>query len=358
MVFPPELVRAIDDHGAGLRILVVRLGAFGDVLRALPAFRLARFALPDADIRWVCDDRWASILEGHPDLDGVIAVPRRARSAGAFLAFVRALRRPRPGLVLDFHGNLRSGIVGRLSGSPVRLGHDGHQQKEGNRLFTTHRVPEGERRRSRIERNLDLVRALGLPDSPLPTAGLELPAAACRRATSIVRDLLGSVAPYAILNPGASAAQAYKKPPRELLVAAARRVADAGVAPIVVHGPGEHEDARAVADAGAARLAPPTSIFELAALLSRARLFVGGDSGPLHLACAVGCPVVGIYGPTDPVVNAPWGSQHRVVSPPGRPYTGIKRLDRAAGGFAGIVPEDVEAAVDALLATTSPSLSG
>ena len=349
MIFPPEVARSLDDHGAGLRILVVRLGAFGDILRALPAFRLARFALPDAVFQWVCDDRWAPILEGHPDLDGVIPLPRRSRSPGAWLSFLRALRHGRPGLVLDFHGNLRSGIVGRLSGAGSRLGHEGHQQKEGNRWFTTHRVAEGERRRSRVERNLDLVRALGLPTSPLPSAGLQIPVAADRRAREIVRELAGPGSAFAILNPGASAAQAYKKPPRELLVAAARRLGERDVLPIVVHGPGEEDDARSVAEGGPARMAPATSIFELAALLSRARLFVGGDSGPLHLACAVDCPVVGLYGPTDPVVNAPWGVPSRVVFPPGRAYTGIKRIDRNAGGFAGIVADDVAAAVDGLL---------
>lgn len=349
MVFPPEIARSLDDHGAGLRVLVVRLGAFGDILRTLPAFRLARFALPDAAFAWVCDARWAPILEAHPDLDGVIRLPRRSRAPGDWLAFLRALRAHRPRLVLDFHGNLRSGIVGRLSGAGTRLGHDGHQQKEGNRWLTTLRVPEGERRRSRIERNLDLIRALGCPTTPLASAGLEIPDAADQRAREIVSDLAGGDAAYAIVNPGASPAQAYKKPPRELLAAGARRLAARGIAPIVVHGPGELDDARAACEGGAARLAPSTSIFELAALLSRSRLFLGGDSGPLHLACAVGCPVVALYGPTDPVVNAPWGVPSRSIAPPGRTYAGIPRIDRSRGGFEGITPGDVEAAVEGAL---------
>lgn len=353
MEFPVEISGGLEDHGAGLRVLVVRLGAFGDILRTLPAVRLARFALPDASFHWVCDDRWSVLLDGHPDLDGVIPLPRRSPGLGSWVTFLRTLRAGHPSLVLDFHGNLRSGIVGRLSGARVRLGHEGHQQKEGNRWFTTHRVPEGDRRRSRIDRNLDLLRALGLPTAPLPGAGIEIPESAERRARDIVRGLGG----YAVLNPGASAAQAYKKPPRELLVAAAARLADAGVIPWVVHGPGELDDAERVVAAGRARLAPATSIFELAALLANARLFVGGDSGPLHLACAVGCPVVGIYGPTDPVVNAPWGGEHRVVAPPGRVYTGIKRLDRRAGGFEGIAAVDVESAIDGLLEATARAIS-
>lgn len=357
MEFPAEITRGLADHGSGLRVLVVRLGALGDVLRALPPTRLARFALPDATFHWVCDDRWSPILDGHPDLDGVVPLPRRVPTLGAWRTFVRTLRRVRPSLVLDFHGNLRSGVVGRLSGAPVRLGHAGHQQKEGNRWWTTHRVPAGERRRSRIERNLDLLRALGLPTAPLPTAGLEIPAAAERKAREVIAGFAPAPGGYAILNPGASAAQSYKKPPRELLEAAANRLAEAGVLPLVVHGPGELDDARAVVAAGRARLAPATTLFELAALLAKARLFVGGDSGPLHLACAVGCPVLGIYGPTDPVVNAPWGVEHRVVAPPGRPYTGIKRADREAGGFEGIAAVDVRVAIEGLLEVAPGAIS-
>jgi heptosyltransferase-1 len=99
----------------------------------------------------------------------------------------------------------------------------------------------------------------------------------------------------------------------------------------------------------AAVLAPPTDLAVLAALIERARLFVGGDSGPLHLACALGCPVVAIYGPTDPRVNRPWGVPSRVVHPPERRYSGIKRIDRVSGGFEGLDPARVEVAVQELL---------
>jgi len=123
------------------------------------------------------------------------------------------------------------------------------------------------------------------------------------------------------------------------------------VTPVVVHGPGEADDAAAVlaASEGAAILAPPTGLMTLAALLSGARLFVGGDSGPLHLACGVGCPVVGIYGPTDPVVNTPWNVPFETVSPVGKRYTGIKSIDRSAAGFEGISDAMVARAVEAVL---------
>ena len=356
---PPALTAGIQSHGSGLTILVVRLGAMGDIVRTLPAVRLVRFGVPDARIHWVAWEPWTKLLRAHPDLDSVIGLPRsELRSqmrtplgwpslAGTTSRLASSLRALGAGLVLDFHGDLRSGIVGRLSGAPVRLGYDGHQQKEGNRLFTTHRVSPGDRRTPRLERNLDLVRALGLPIRPVPDAGLEIPVDDQRAAAAVVAELAGGSGRYAILGPGASARQSYKKPPAALFAAAAERLAGLGITPIVASGPGEDEDAERVIAAaeGAARRAPATSLPTLAALLRGARVFVGGDTGPLHLACGVGCPVVGLYGPTDPLVNTPWNVRFAALSPPGRVYTGIKAKDRAAGGFDGLTPDMVAGAV-------------
>jgi ADP-heptose:LPS heptosyltransferase len=351
------------DREARPTVLVLRLGALGDVLRTLPPVRLIRRALPRAAVWWVVDERWRAVLADHPDLTGTVVVPRRdwqrqVRSPAGWPALLRSVRELRgrlrglaPDLALDFHGNLRSGVVGWLSGAPVRLGYAGHQAKEGNRLLTTHRVPSGSHRAPRIERNLDLVRALGLPDGPLPLGDLPLARAGRAAADRIVEGTRGAAAAFAVINPGASAAQAYKKPPASLLSAAAVRLTRRGVTPLVVWGPGEESDARQVVErAGdAAVLAPPTDLPTLAALLERARLFVGGDSGPLHLACVLGCPVLGLYGATDPEVNGPWGVRFRSVFSRDRVYTGIKRTDRKGSGFTGITEAQVGRAADDLL---------
>ncbi len=352
-----------------MRILVVRFGALGDILRTLPAVRLLRRGLPGATIHWLAGEPWAALLEGHPDLDGVVPFPRAilarsglspraiSRRIGGAFGRIRAVRAE---LVLDFHGDLKSGVAGLLSGAPVRVGFSGPQQREGNRLFTTHRAPPLPRRTSRIERNLHLVRALGLDGGALPDAGLPLSESDAGAAREIVRCLAGDGRPYAVLSAGASRKQSYKKPPPTLLAAAAQAVARRDIAAIVVHGPGEREDGLAVAREarGAARLAPLVELRPLAALLRGAEVFVGGDSGPMHLACAVGCPVVALYGPTDPVVNSPWGVPSVVVSPPGRTYSGMKRRDRRAGGFEGIEPAQVEAALERLLSSTQRRRAG
>jgi ADP-heptose:LPS heptosyltransferase len=313
------------------------------------------------------DDRWRAVLDGHPDVDGIVAFPRRELSGSgggarnrpaAFRTVMRFLRELRevgasaPGSVaIDFHGNLRSGAVLAATRATVRLGYRGHQQKEGNRWFLTHRLPSGSRRQSRMARNLALVEALGLPIEPMPDAGLPCDPAVETRVGEAVRRAVGGAAPYAVLNPGASTAQAYKKPPIAFLVAASRALARRDVRPLVVWGPDEREDAEAVvrASGGTAALAPPTTIPELAAVLRGARAFVGGDTGPMHLACAVGCPVIAIYGPTDPDVNAPWGVPSRRVFPRNRRYTGIKKIDRSAGGFEGIETGEIERAVEGIL---------
>ncbi len=350
----------------GARVAVVRLGALGDVLRTSPAVLALRRARPGLHLSWIVDDRWAPLLQGQWGLDEVLPLPRRrweallgapsqwwrlVREIGDWLA---RLRERGFDLALDFHGTLRSGIVTRATGAPVRVGFAGRQQKEANWLWTTHRVVvAGGRRLGRVERNLRLLRALGIPAALAPGPVLE-PDRARSEEAAVRARALSAGRPYAVLAPGASARQRYKRPPAALLAAAATALQRSGVVPLVFYGPGEETAAQAVveASAGLARLAPPTDLPELAAWLARARIFVGGDSGPLHLACAVGCPVVGLYGPTDPVINEPWGVPHRVVAPPRAHYTGLKRLDRRHG-FAAISEASVHAAVESLLAQTA-----
>ncbi len=363
IALPAQLRRSLEHRGRDLRMMVIRLGAMGDILRTIPPVRLLRAGLPEARIVWLVEDRWRLLLDEHPDLDELIVAPRRQweprlRSPGQWPALWRSLREFREGLrrleldlVVDFHGNLRSGLLARWTGAPVRLGYAGHQQKEGNRWLMTHRVPSAARRTSRMERNLALVRALGVEDSPLPDGALPILAPGAAEAAEIERRLPATHHGFAVVSPGASVSQIYKRPPAEILAAACRVSARRGVTALVVYGPGEEADARAVVDlaGGDAVFAPPTKIPTLAALLARARLFVGGDTGPMHLACAVGCPVVALYGPTDPRVNEPWGVPFRVVAPVGRRYTGIKRQDRQAGGFEGIEAEQLERAVSQIL---------
>ena len=347
-------------------MVVIRLGAMGDILRTIPPVRLLRCELPRARLIWVLEEQWSMLLDGHPDVDQVATVPRKEiermlgepagwwRLPGALSRLRHRLRALDADVALDFHGNLRSGIICRMTGAAVRVGYAGHQQKEGNHRFTTHHVPSGERRTPRMERNLDLVRALGVADQPLPGGDLPLVRRGSEEAGALLRELSLARGGYAVISPGASRSQSYKRPPSALLAAACEALGRRGITGLVVFGPGEEEDARRVVAAtrGSAVLAPPTSLAALAALLESAAIFVGGDSGPLHMACAVGCPVLGVYGPTDPRVNQPWGVPFRTVYPRNRDFTGIKRIDREAGGFNGLERSEVRDAVLDLIEET------
>ena len=363
-VIPTCLQTLMDRSGQGPNVLVIRLGAMGDILRTLPAVRKLRRAIPGATIHWACDDRWAQVLEDHPDLDGLLPLPRRRldanrsspsgwiRSAGLIREYSRQIRAVRFDLVLDFHGNFRSAVVGMFSGAKIRIGYGGHQQKEGNRLFTTLRVPPGHRRCSRMSRNLSLIAPLGIQQEPIPGGGLPHNPELDAEAGDLVRTALGPVERYAVINPGVSAGQSYKKPPPELLAAAAKRLQESAIGALVTHGPGEIRDAEQVEalSGGAGKVAPPTSLPLLFHLIRNSLIFIGGDTGPLHVACAVGTPVLGIYGPTDPAVNAPWNVPCETVFPMGRTYTGIKKIDRKSGGFHGLTATMVVEGLERLLA--------
>jgi len=361
---PPRLRQGFEHGGAGIKVLVLRLGAMGDILRTLPPVRLLRRHLPDATFGWALDAGWEVLLHDHPEIDVTLALPRKKWDAAAasplrwpvllghVLRFRRRVADFKADLVLDFHGNLRSGWIGRWSGAGVRLGYAGHQQKEGNHWFTTHRVSSGDRRTPRVERNLDLVEALGVARGPLPNGGLGLPISGRQEATRIIRDFPER---FALLSPSVSAKQAAKKPPVALLAAAVDRFAEHDMPTLVVWGPGEEDDAREALAAieSAAVLAPPTSLPVLAALIERAAVFLSGDTGPMHLACALDCPVLAFYGPTDPVVNRPWNVPSRTVYPPERLYTGIKKVDRQRG-FAGLDTDRIRRTVDELLGEIQP----
>ncbi|HEX9428515.1 MAG TPA: glycosyltransferase family 9 protein [Candidatus Polarisedimenticolia bacterium] len=322
------------------RVLLIRLGAVGDVLRTLPALHLLRVTWPELRIAWIVEELSRGLLEGHPEVDEVILLPRRelrASRPGGLLARIAALRRclreRRFTVTLDFQGNLKSGLVALFSGAPRRIGFGPGSSREGSFLFASEWVrPSG--LLNRVERNLVLAAAVGargdevamiLPERPEEAAGAE----------EIVRQAAPHDEPVVVISPGTSRRQAYKRwPPAHYARLAG--LLD-GAASLVVFGPGEEALADEVVrgSGGRARLAPPIGLRMLAAVLRRADLFIGADTGPMHLAWGVGCPVVALFGPTDPRLNAPLGATHAVL--------------RDAVSMQRITPESVAAAARRLL---------
>jgi ADP-heptose:LPS heptosyltransferase len=322
----------LEELPKGERILIIRLGALGDVVRTLPAFAAIRARYPQAHLAWLVERRAESAVRARPGVDEVLVFPREElasalrawrplRLLGEASRFAADLRRRRFDLVVDFHAIFKSGLIARLSGAPLRVSYDRPFSREGAWRFANRRARIEPVRVSRFERNAALVDYLGI-ESPT-TRGAGEGAAGGKADSGLLpvdpvlaerferlrgmRGGRGSV----VIHPGSSRATPYKRYPVEYWGEVAKRLAGDGFRCIVSAGPSEAESqlAQAVveAGAGAAELAPATpTLAELAALYSTCRLFLGSDSGPLHVAPLVGTPVVQLLGPTDPVENHPW----------------------------------------------------
>lgn len=312
------------------RILIIRLGALGDVVRTLPAVQAIRDHYAEAQVAWLVEPRAAAVLHGQKAIDEILVFPRdelsrdlragRWFTAGRrFYSFVRELREGRFGLVLDFHSILKSGVLARLSGSPERVALGWPEGREFSWLFANRVVPGNSTRRSRFERNAAMVRFLGINDEVLR----EYRFVASRESRSRMEKSWGQRPNCIAIHPGASPGRSYKRyAPQHYGEVAQLLWRSQGLRSLVIQGadPDEHELARAVVEAsgGAAELAPGTATAsDLAALLARCRIFIGADTGPLHLASLVGTPVVQLLGPTDPVQNAPFeGTPNRQLRVP------------------------------------------
>ena len=294
-------------------ILIVRLGALGDVVHALPVAAALRDRFPAARIDWVVDERYQDVLDLTPLVDRRIVLRSRSLPVWRRLAELRrALAGGAWDVAVDVQGLLKSAVVARWSGARRVLGFAApHLREPPARFLYTETCDPGNAVHV-TEKNLALAARLGAE-----TAGrrfpIEAPASA---ALAAVRRLPGvGEGPFAVLNPGAAWPNKRWAPARLAEVAEwlreARRLPS-----LVTWGPGDEALAAAVVEGsnGAARLAPPTRVADLAAILKTAAVVVSGDTGPLHLAAAVGTPVVGLYGPTDARRNGPWAPADVAVS--------------------------------------------
>jgi lipopolysaccharide heptosyltransferase I len=294
-----------------LKALVVRLSSIGDVIHTLPA--LAALRAHAWQVTWLVEPAARSLLEGHPLLEGVVALPS-ARAFGLVAArrALRELRSEQRDVALDFQGLWKSAAWARLSGARRVLGFDGPWRREGlSAVLLTERAELDTDRPHVIDKNLALLRALGIEavgsrEFPLPPGAMRSPRV---EENLLERGVLG----FAVLNPGGG--WASKLWPPEGYAAVARGLRERGLRCLVTWGPGEERLAERViaASEGAAEQCFATTLLDLAALFRKARLVVAADTGPLHLACAVGAPVVGIYGPTDPARNGPFSPRDLVV---------------------------------------------
>jgi heptosyltransferase-1 len=292
------------------KILLVRLGAMGDLIHALPAAAALRRAFPQARIDWLVDTRHRELLDLVPIVDRRIAI--NTSSAGSLLEAIRELRKSRYDVALDLQGLLKSAVLARLSGAARVVGFETPLLRERLAGFF-YTETGGVAAAHVIKKNLSLLKAVGVQyaaiEFPFEIQNHEIAAAARQRLG--IRES----APFAIINPGA--AWPNKRWPAVYFAEVATALKTRhGLPSIVLWGPGEERLAQAVVDAaqGAAAVSPQTTLAELVSLTQAAAVEVSGDTGPLHVAGAVGTPLVGIYGPTNPERNGPWHSSDLWVS--------------------------------------------
>lgn len=346
-----------------MRILLIRTSALGDVVHCLPVLTALRRHWPDATLGWVIEEALLPLIEGHPDLDEVIPVRLRKwrhhlgrRETWRQIRTARGrLRSFRADVVLDLMGNHKAGALAFVSGCRRRIGLAKKDRREpSSALWINEQVPAP--RPHAVDRALAVLAALEVPAEPVDFGGDKLFRGA-RLPEDLPEKLGGELPPrFALLPPGAG--WHNKRYPTASWGRVARRLAEeAGVVTLLPCGPGEEPLAEAVAEAAgslgdgtpAAHSLGLVSLPGLAALMRRAALVMGGDSGPTHLAQALGAPVLCVHGPTDPARHGPYGAPgHAVVRPLPCSFC-YKRFDEPKACLLALPPEAVAERALALL---------
>jgi heptosyltransferase-1 len=345
-----------------IRVLIVRLGAMGDILHALPAVTALRRAHPAWTIDWVVEERWRALLEaaegappegelgpGRPVANHLyLTATRRWREAPLSRETLHEIKELRKQMragdytaVLDLQGSIRSSVIGRMSGCLRRIGEE-HPREKQARWLSTEWVPTTGTHV--IEQDVELAEAVAGDELKLERPWLPVDEEAAQWAAEILPEGAG---PAVLINPGAG--WGAKRWPLERYTEVARGLIERGCRVVINAGPGEEPLAGEVSRAtgGAARPVRCT-VAELIELTRRVSLAVAGDTGPLHLACALGKPVVGIYGPTDPGRNGPYGTEFRVLRSPESRRDHTRRAEPEAGLLTIAAGAVLEAALELL----------
>ncbi len=341
------------------RILLVRLRQIGDVVFTTPAIGGLRRAFPQAHLAYLVEPAAAPVVAGHPALDEVIVAPRRGFAAD--LALGGRLRRAGYDLAIDFHGGPRASLLTWLSRAPMRIGYD----IAARRWMYTHRVarPRTLRARHSVENQWDLLAPLGIapPDRGRDPVVMAVDPGAAR-AVEARLTAAGAGPGDTLIVVHVSAGNPFRRWPLHAFGDLVARLASADVRRriVVTSGPSEAiAAAEVLADArrrtgvkGAARVLAcgEFSLAELRALDERAALFIGGDSGPMHVAATSPAPIVALYGPTLPARSAPWRRADLAVEAlevTGLPCRPCDQRRCEPGDFRCLAGISVDAAADA-----------
>jgi heptosyltransferase I len=331
----------------------------GDILHALPAVTALRQTHPSWEIGWVVEPRWRALLAAAgascrgpamPLVDRLHPASTRdwrdkpfsLNTLNGIMALRRELRAADYEAVIDLQGAIRSAIIGRMAGCPRLIGEAEPRERAARWLFTEPVATHGAHV---IEQDVEVASQIAADE--LETIQPKLPIDP--ESEAWCNDLLRASGdrPAALINPGAG--WGAKRWPVERYAAVACGLTARGFRVLVNAGPGEEQMADVIVkEVSGAAIPLATSLDRLIALTRRIALCVAGDTGPLHLACALGRPVVGIYGPTDPSRNGPFGTRFRVLRSPESRRDHTRRPEPEAG-LLTITPDQVLNAADELM---------
>jgi heptosyltransferase I len=297
-------------------ILIIRLSSLGDILHALPAFADLRASFPNSKIDWLVSEKHKSLLSAVRGIDAIRVLGTRAHGDFPLRSLIRDLRNQHYDFAIDFQGLLKTAALSFLSGARTRLGFSrGLAREFPAHWFYNRTQPKPQRQFHVLQLNRMLA---GLTGAVSVSAPLEfcVPENDSRLVESMLRK--EQLTDYVVINPGGGwstkrwSLKKYGDLTRKIAV-------ELGLPVVLTTGPGEETYYQAIADhcgdgGGVKPRHFPVSFLQLIPLYRKAHLVVGGDTGPFHLACALGAPVVGIFGPTSPVRNGPWRSEDEVVA--------------------------------------------
>jgi 3-deoxy-D-manno-octulosonic-acid transferase/heptosyltransferase-1 len=304
-----------------MNILIVKLSAIGDVIHTLPSLAALRRLYPEANITWVVEDASSDLISGHPYLDKVIVSHRKewvrdmkrglvSKPIREIRAFIDDLRRQSYDLVIDFHGLIKSAAIVLLSSGKRKLGYDSMHELSG--LFLNEKIPEDMRKHA-VDRYLDFLRYLG-SDAKEPEFLIPIGEENNSRVEALLqrnkidkKDSFVAVSPVALWD--------TKLWADEKFAALCDRVSEELKVSVVFTGSerGKLEQIQSLMKTPSVNLGGETTLRDLAYLYQRSALLITTDSGPMHIAAAVGTPVIALFGPTDPLRTGPYGKGHLVI---------------------------------------------
>ena len=321
------------------KILIIRLSAIGDVVNVLPALKALRKTYPYSHISWLVEDRAQDIIFDNPDLDDVIVFPRKKWQEGISnplkclstiyeaIIFFKKLRKSSFDIVIDFHGNLKSGLMTLLSGKKLKLGFHKKNCKEWNHIFTNLHAPIMENRIHRIDKNLSLLKLINIetgyiePQISLANGDKEEILFFLKKNLDLRKKLI-------VIHPGTSEFGEFKRWPTEKYACLADMLIERlNVSILFTWGPGELKivnEITSLMKQEATISCKTKSLKQLTEIIRQSSIFISGDTGPMHIASVLGKPIVAIFGPKDPIIYGPYNCNRNIHIGDKNEFNGLK----------------------------------